>query len=177
MAQWQPMSSVPELAMVLGPAQALGYQTLQYNRSYMELDYAGFWLRVVAYIIDAVILWVVGKLIKGAFQMLTIGSPRMTREGFLIATMVRSSVSIVVDWLYFALMESSTAQASVGKMALGIKVTDLAGNKISFARATGRYFGRVLSGLLLCVGFLMVAFTDRKQGLHDMMAGTLVTKK
>ena len=62
------------------------------------------------------------------------------------------------------------------KKALGLSVTDLSGNRIGFGRATGRYFAKILSGLILLIGFIMVAFTQRKQGLHDMLAGTLVYK-
>ena len=61
-------------------------------------------------------------------------------------------------------------------MALGMKVTDLAGNRISFLRATGRYFAKIISALILFIGFIMVAFTEKKQGLHDMIAGTLVVR-
>lgn len=73
-------------------------------------------------------------------------------------------------------MESSAKQATLGKMALGIVVTDLEGARIGFGRATGRYFAKILSGLILGIGFLMAAFTERKQGLHDIIAGTLVVK-
>jgi uncharacterized RDD family membrane protein YckC len=82
----------------------------------------------------------------------------------------------VVSWLYSALMERSSKQATLGKMALGIRVTDLDGNRIGFGKATGRYFAKILSALILGIGFLMVAFTQRKQGLHDMLAGTLVMR-
>ena len=85
--------------------------------------------------------------------------------------------TILVQWLYYALMESSPKQGTLGKMAIGLKVTDLSGNRISFGRATGRYFGRILSGLILDIGFLMIVFTAKKQGLHDIIAGTLVVKK
>jgi len=78
------------------------------------------------------------------------------------------------DWLYSAFMLSSSYQATLGKMIFGMKVTDLSGNRISFARATGRHFAKWVSAAILFVGFLMVAFTERKQGLHDMLAGTLV---
>ena len=81
------------------------------------------------------------------------------------------------SWLYGALMESSPYQATLGKMALGMKVTDLYGNRISFARATGRHFAKYISMITLCIGFIMVGFTERKQGLHDMIAGTLVLKQ
>jgi uncharacterized RDD family membrane protein YckC len=87
-----------------------------------------------------------------------------------------SIVSFVITWLYFALMESSKLQATVGKLAVGLVVTDNAGERISFLRATGRYFAKILSGLILFIGFIMVAFTSRKRGLHDMIAGTLVYK-
>ncbi|MCI0556277.1 MAG: RDD family protein, partial [Anaerolineae bacterium] len=63
------------------------------------------------------------------------------------------------------------------KMALGIVVTDMNGNRISFGRATGRYFGKILSGLIIYIGYIMVAFTEKKQGLHDMMASCLVLNK
>jgi uncharacterized RDD family membrane protein YckC len=74
-------------------------------------------------------------------------------------------------------MESSARQATLGKMALGIVVTDLDGNRIGFGRATGRYFAKILSALILLIGFIMAAFTQKKQGLHDIIAGTLVVKK
>ncbi len=84
---------------------------------------------------------------------------------------------LALGWLYYSLMESSQYEATVGKIALGIKVTDLSGGKIDFGRATGRYFGKILSGIILGIGFLMIAFTEKKQGLHDILAKTLVVKK
>ena len=83
----------------------------------------------------------------------------------------------VASWLYFALMESSNKQATVGKMALSIKVTDINGNRLTFGRATGRYFGKILSGMILYIGFIMAGFTEKKQALHDMIAGCLVVNK
>ena len=82
--------------------------------------------------------------------------------------------SIVITWLYFALLESSTRQATFGKMALGLFVTDLEGNRLSFARASGRYFSKIISGMTFTIGFLMAGFTAKKQALHDMIAGCLV---
>jgi uncharacterized RDD family membrane protein YckC len=84
---------------------------------------------------------------------------------------------MIVGWLYYALMESSVNQATLGKMALGIKVTDLDGNRISFGRATGRYFGKIVSGMILYIGFIMAGFTEKKQALHDIMASCLVVNK
>jgi len=80
-------------------------------------------------------------------------------------------------WLYYTLMESSSRQATVGKLALGMIVTDLDGNRISFGRANGRFWGKILSGLTLYIGFILAGFTERKQALHDMLAGCLVVKK
>lgn len=83
----------------------------------------------------------------------------------------------MAGWIYYALMESSGWQATLGKKVLGLKVTDLAGNRISFARASGRFFGKILSGMLLLVGFMMAGFTERKQALHDILAGCLVLRQ
>ena len=82
----------------------------------------------------------------------------------------------VGQWLYEALLTSSSWQGTVGKRILRLKVTDEAGNRISFARATGRFFAKIVSFAIMYVGVIMVAFTDKKRGLHDMMAGTLVWK-
>jgi uncharacterized RDD family membrane protein YckC len=123
------------------------------------IQYAGFWIRLVARIIDSLIGFAAGLIIG----IVTAGI------GYVLA--------IVIDWLYCALMESSSHQATLGKMALGLKVTDLNGNRISFGRATARDFSKILSGLVFSIGFLMIAVTAKKQGLHDMIAGTLVVKK
>ena len=89
---------------------------------------------------------------------------------------VTFTFALVGSWLYEALMESSSHQATLGKMIFGMKVTDLNGNRISFARATGRHFAKWLSTMILFIGYIMVGLTDRKQGLHDILAGTLVLK-
>ncbi|MBL6447528.1 RDD family protein [Fulvivirga sp. 29W222] len=155
------------------------------------VEYAGFWLRFVAYIIDAIILsigyWIIispllGLLGLGTFNSFSSGN--MSEEEMMgVASIFSGSivliqiVSIILYWLYFALMESSNKQATVGKMALGLVVTDMHGNKISFGQATGRYFGKIISGLILAIGYIMAGFTEKKQALHDMLAGTLVVKK
>ena len=97
--------------------------------------------------------------------------------GMSLAFLFCGIIGTCASWLYFALMESSSKQGTLGKMALGIKVTDLDGNRISFGKATGRYFGKILSGMIMNIGFIMAAFTDKKQGLHDMLAKTLVLNK
>jgi len=85
-------------------------------------------------------------------------------------------VSFVIGWLYFALLESSPRGATVGKMAMGLRVVTGSGQRLSFMNATGRYFAKILSAIILCIGFIMIAFTDRKRGLHDIIADTLVIK-
>ncbi|PCI24877.1 hypothetical protein COB57_03855 [Candidatus Peregrinibacteria bacterium] len=86
-------------------------------------------------------------------------------------------VQVLVPYIYYAKMESSENQATLGKMALGMKVTDMNGKRISFGRASGRYWGKILSGLTILIGYIMAGFTDKKQALHDMMAGCLVVNK
>lgn len=131
-----------------------------------EAIYAGFWRRFSAYWLDAVLVNVVSFAIT--FSLVTM------QPGFDLAATL---LGIVLSWLYYALMHSSRPQATLGKMAFGIKVTDLEGERISFLRATGRHFAAWVSAILLLIGFLMAAFTERKQALHDQMAGTLVVRK
>jgi uncharacterized RDD family membrane protein YckC len=85
-------------------------------------------------------------------------------------------VSFLLIWLYEALLTSSSMQATPGKMVFGLRVTTVDGERIGFGRATGRFFGKIGSGAIAYIGFIMVGFTERKQGLHDMMASTLVVR-
>lgn len=144
------------------------------------MNYGGFWLRVVAYIIDAIILNIVGAIIGAVLGVgIGAGAAMSGMGGEAAATgggLIGGLVGLVLGWLYFALMESSGKQATLGKMALGLTVTDLDGQRIGFGRATGRYFAKILSAVILLIGFIMIAFTERKQGLHDMLASTLVLK-
>jgi uncharacterized RDD family membrane protein YckC len=137
------------------------------------VKYAGFWLRVVAAIIDGVIVEIVVYIIGFAvgYGMVSSGG------GANSAAMLSGLIGLVIGIAYWCGMESSAKQATLGKMAVGIKVTDLAGNRISFGRALGRYFAKIISFLILLIGFIMVAFTEKKQGLHDKIAGTLVVKR
>lgn len=148
------------------------------------LDYAGFWNRLAAAIIDFIITAVATGVILGpifAFLVLSnmgeLGDPADAGMPFPMLQVVSNLASLVGSWLYFALMESSRFQGTLGKLAVQIKVTDLDGNRISFGRATGRHFGKIVSGMILMIGYIMVAFTERKQGLHDIMAGCLVVRK
>lgn len=135
--------------------------------------YAGFWKRFVAVIIDGFVLTAVG-LIIGSFIGSVYGFSRGTSQG---AGAAGNIIGIIVGWLYFAIMESSSKQGTLGKMALGIKVTDLSGNAIPFGTATVRHFSKIISTIILLAGYLMVAFTPKKQGLHDIVAGCLVVNR
>jgi len=140
--------------------------------------YAGFWLRVAACLVDSVILMAVYFIIMFAmaFSLLVQGpEPELAKSmGFAFGFWL---VYVTIPWLYVALMESSSKQATLGKMACGIKVTDLAGNRISFGRATGRHFAEWITGFTFLVGYVMAAFTQRRQTLHDMIASTVVVPR
>jgi len=147
-----------------------------------SVAYAGFWLRVVAYIIDAIILGMAGvvaffPLFRANIHAFTTQNPwevytSMSRPLFAIRLL-----ALMLGWIYYASMESSSWQATLGKKILGLRVTDLAGNRISFSRASGRFFGKILSGMILGIGFLMAGLTARKQALHDILASCLVLRQ
>jgi uncharacterized RDD family membrane protein YckC len=130
-------------------------------------QYAGFWIRFVAYLIDAIILGVISFAIN-----LLIGFPSPF-SGEVVSPW-QNWLSTLMGFLYFALLESGNMQATVGKRALGLIVTNEKGRRISFLQATGRYFAKILSALILLIGFIMVGWDSKKQGLHDKLAGTLV---
>jgi uncharacterized RDD family membrane protein YckC/type II secretory pathway pseudopilin PulG len=132
-------------------------------------EYAGFWLRVVAYFIDYfVVMFAAGT----AIAVVSVASGGKGR-----AVAFLPFLTLVGHWLYFALLESSARQATLGKMALGLTVTGDDGRRIGFGCATGRFFGKIVSAIPIGIGFLLAGFTARKQALHDIMAGTLVTRK
>lgn len=139
------------------------------------VTYAGFWKRVAAYIGDALILGIINSLIGGAM----LGSVIKTNDPqkILAASLGFYALVLPITALYFILMESGAGQATLGKRMVGIIVTDLNGQRISFLKALGRLAGKIVSGAILYVGFMMAGFTEKKQGLHDLMAGTLVVNK
>ena len=138
----------------------------------MAVEYAGFGIRFVAALVDGIITgilgFIVGALVGG------IGGAGGANNQTIQA--IAQLFGIVIGWLYSALQESSEKQATVGKKMMGIRVTDLDGNRISFGRATGRHFAKIISACILLIGYIMAAFTEKKQALHDIMAGTLVVK-
>lgn len=173
--------SAPTPAATTPPAGASPYQPVTYPAAapYSGIRYGGFWIRVVAFIIDAIIVrtlaWPIGLVFGlGGLAGTFAGFPHRGILLHLLGGGVLAVVIIFGSWLYEALMLSSPYQATLGKMIFGMKVTDLYGNRISFARATGRHFAKWLSWATAGIGFIMVAFTQRKQGLHDLLAETLV---
>ena len=128
-----------------------------------DFSYASFWKRLAAAFIDAIVVSIPMRMI-----MFFVGttSPESALQW--------SFVSAIVQFLYFTLMESSERQATIGKSLLHIYVVSTDGQRISFGQATGRYFSKILSALILCIGYLMPLFTEKKQALHDMIASTYV---
>jgi len=118
------------------------------------MEYAGFWKRLAASLIDGIILSIVARILGLEYTY-----------GLLYTA---------ITWLYFAGLESSSLQATPGKLALGIKVTNGTGGRLSFARATGRHFAKIVSAIILFIGYLMALWTERKQALHDIIADCLV---
>ncbi len=168
-----------------------------------NISYAGFWKRFLAYILDKLILSFVTSILFIPIWFLGLVGIIMNTEdsnfekftsvanqhswddefsvamlsAVVIVIIIIVLLSIIFEWLYFAFMESSSKQATFGKIIVGIIVTDLDGNRISFAKATGRYFGKFLSGFILGIGYLLAAFTEKKQALHDIISSCLVVDK
>ena len=137
-----------------------------------EFELAPFGKRAGAIIIDGLILsmgnWLIDRVAL-EFVANVLGS--WERAGITLALL-----ELVIGWLYFVLLETSQKQATLGKMLVEIKVTDINGNRLGFGQATGRYFSKMISMIILGVGFLFPLWTPRKQALHDIIAGTLVLR-
>jgi uncharacterized RDD family membrane protein YckC len=157
---------------------------------YSGVAYAGFWLRLVAFLIDAaisfflfLILLIPLFILTGAGSALSrIGSREDISDdvaafvgiGFVLGFLV---MTVGVTWLYYALSESSSWQGTLGKKMLNLTVTDMAGQPISFGRASGRYFSKFITNLIpLAIGYILAGFTEKKQAIHDMIASCLVLR-
>jgi len=155
------------------------------------LPYGGFWERVAAYLIDGLILGIPFGIVVlalifmfGGFGVMLHRSQMDPRAAAaFIAPMFMTFFLgmvffVLLQWLYFAGLESSARQATIGKSVMSLRVTNLEGSRLSFGHATGRFFAKIVSGMVpLAIGYIMAAFTERKQALHDLIAGTLVLKR
>ncbi len=163
----------PALAPALEPAPASAPVAV-------EPRYAGFWWRVLAALLDGVLCQITAMLlglILGFVLGLALAIGGSDKETVGLASGLMGTIlGLVLQWLWFTVPESSSWQGSLGKKLLGIKVTDEQGRRIGFGRANARYWGKIVSTITLGIGFLMVAFTRRKQGLHDIIAGTLLVR-
>jgi uncharacterized RDD family membrane protein YckC len=137
------------------------------ERAYQQqrVRYGSFWNRFIAVIIDG---FIVGIPMLGMNFFIFGVTPMVTQTNFLSA-----GFNIVVAWLYDAYL-TSTRGATIGKSAMSLEVTDMHGNLITFANATGRHFAKILSSMIILIGYLMAAFTEKKQALHDIIASTVV---
>jgi uncharacterized RDD family membrane protein YckC len=128
--------------------------------------YGGFWIRFLAYLVDSVILFI-------ALVLIAAGSAMLGAAGALLVT----AASVVGPILYWSVMHASRRQATYGKALLGLKVTDAARDRISFVRSLAREIAKIISAFALMLGFILAAFTKRKQSLHDFFANTLVMRE
>jgi uncharacterized RDD family membrane protein YckC len=168
----------------ISPSQPIGagYSYAATMRPPEHLVYAGFWLRFAAYFIDIILLNLVAIVIGLGIGIVTgVVVGLVDHDALQTVTTILQCVMFVfilaLVWIYFAAMESSKYQATLGKMALGLCVTGRQGNRIGFGRATGRFFGKFVSGAIFLIGYMMAGWTERKQALHDMLADTLVVRK
>jgi len=134
-------------------------------------EYGGFWARLVALIIDDAIVFII---MLAALLAMGIAGATVGMESMMGA--VASLVATFVPLLYWAVLESSSRQATFGKRIMGLEVTDLEGNRLSFLRAFLRTLAKIISSIPFGLGFLIAAFTARKQALHDIIVKTLVVR-
>ena len=141
------------------------------DRFPVQLTYANFWIRFIAFLIDSLLTSVLLAL-----ALLVLGLPLVPNRTDIELQLKLNLLSVAISWLYYAGLESSFYQATPGKQAMGVFVTDTEGYRISFSRASGRYFSKLVSGLILLLGYIMAGFTPRRQALHDLIASTLVLR-
>jgi uncharacterized RDD family membrane protein YckC len=176
------------------PAGAIGGGYAVAQQVYVQplplVTYAGFWLRVLAYLIDMFVLGLFAvPILIGAAMVTGIGGmieniphnedPFMNGlpPAFVLFLMFCGALSLFGTWLYFALLESSEWQGTAGKKVLGLIVTDMEGRRVTFWRATARYFAKYVTHFTFFIGYIMAGFTEKRQALHDMIASCLVLRR
>lgn len=158
------------MAICRNCGNSLKHYSANYSNNSM---YVGFWIRFFAAFIDGFILNIITFLLSSIYGFL-FGFLFYDSLGLTVTSVVLNFIVVVT---YFAGLESSVSQATFGKQVMGIKVTDYEGNRISFSRAVLRYVTKIVTALMLGIGYLFIIFTEKKQGLYDLMAETVVVKK
>jgi len=163
---WRALLSIPGVIMPGGASSTAEPITMATPASTRSTSYAGFWIRTLAYVVDALIILIVSEIIVQFLKYFSENSD-LSRA---------ASLPILISFVYMTILWSS-AQATIGQKVCGLKVVNaITGTKISFLRAVGRWFALSLAMSILFIGVIMVGFTERKRGLHDMIAGTYVVK-
>jgi uncharacterized RDD family membrane protein YckC len=139
--------------------------------------YAGFWTRLFATLLDVIFfapLFFMFAMLSVVFLPL----PDDPSQMFLSRNYwIFQGLNVLFFWLLYAGFESSAMQGTPGKRVLNVAVTDMDGKRLTFRRASGRFFARYISAMFFLIGYFMVAFTERKQALHDLVAKTLVIRR
>ena len=182
--------NAPVFAPSAAPPIARPYASVSQGPQFPQSAYAGFWLRLVAAIIDGIVISI--PLVPMCLILFASMIPALTRGedpmNVFLTVLPRIalflSAALIISWLYWAGLESSAWQATLGKKALGLYITDIVGNRATFARASGRFFagrgiGHVPSfgGLYFLISCICAGLTEKKQALHDMIASCLVLRK
>ena len=187
-----PLAAPPGAAGQARPMVAANVGVAGFSAAPGQL-YAGFWLRFVAIIVDGLVTSTAGFLLfiplllmmggaakLGILRDLEHNQPPDPAVVFATISTVLTFVCalVVAKWLYYAYFESSDWQATPGKRVMSIYVTDTEGQRLTFLHATGRFFAKIVTGLVpFGIGYMLAGFTERKQALHDMIAGTLVVRR
>ncbi len=132
------------------------------------VEYAGFWKRFWASFVDRLVLCIPNLMIQYGMKYFIEG---------LMGSIVAIVLQYLIGWIYSASMESGNNKATIGKQAVGIMVTDLNGGRLTFSAASTRYWSKIISGLILLIGYFMMLWDDKKQTLHDKLAGAVVIMK
>lgn len=169
---------------------AIAHPTSAQSAASPRVEYGGFWLRFLAYLIDGAVIAIGICLVAiplvfltglGTFLSQIHPEEDWNENGawfIVVVIFFLATASLVITWLYHALMECSEWQATVGKKVLGLVVTDMQGRRISFGRATGRHFAKIVTNMVPAfIGYIMAGFTEKKQALHDMIAGCLILER
>lgn len=135
--------------------------------------FGGFWRRLAAALVDGIVLFFPQAITRVVLNLPLLATGESSDA---VAELLVSVGTLVLYWLYSSLLESSARQATLGQQLLGLRVMDLEGRRISFARASARYFGQILSALICGVGYLFNLWTSRRQTLHDLIAGCVLVR-